>query len=340
MQSTFAMAQDRKRPTLDAAVRQYEHLYEGAGGRGAVAHPLDAGLAAKLYYDFVTDFYRFAWGDSFHFAARKRGESFRASLKRSEQGLSDRMALKPGMAVLDVGCGVGGPLCEIAAHSGAGITGITNNAYLVAKGNRKIAELGIAARCRIVLADFMEVPVGDATFDAAYAIESTAHTAEKVRVFREIRRVLKPGAVFGGYEWCLTDRYDAGDPDHRRLKSALEVGAALPDIATTGEVVAALKAAGFEVLDARDGAGDSDPETPWYRSLQGRDMTLGSLPRTPLGRSVTKFVTRAGEAARLLPAGTRQVSDLLNRAADGLVEAGLRGIFSPLVFFLARKPAN
>jgi sterol 24-C-methyltransferase len=329
------MAQDRNRPALDAAVHEYEHLYADAA-----AHTHDAGLAAKLYYDFVTDFYRFAWGDSFHFAARKRGESFRASLKRSERGLADRMDLKPGMAVLDVGCGVGGPLCAIAAHSGASITGITNNAYLVAKGNRKIAELGIAARCRIVLADFMAVPAADASFDAAYAIEATAHTADKVRVFSEILRVLKPGGVFGGYEWCLIDRYDARDPDHRRLKSALEVGASLPDIATTGAVVEALKTAGFQVLESRDGAGDSDPETPWYRSLQGRDMTLGSLPRTPLGRSVANLVTRAGEAARLFPAGTREVSDLLNAAADNLVEAGVRGIFSPLFFFLARKPAE
>jgi sterol 24-C-methyltransferase len=69
-------------------------------------------------------------------------------------------------------------------------------------------------------------------------------------------------------------------------------------------------------------------------------MTLGSLPRTPIGRSVTNLVTRAGEAARLFPPGTREVSDLLNRAADSLVEAGVRGIFSPLFFFLARKPAG
>jgi sterol 24-C-methyltransferase len=44
------------------------------------------------------------------------------------------------------------------------------------------------------------------------------------------------------------------------------------------------------------------------------------------------------EAARIAPEGSRKVSELLNDAADALVAAGRRGIFTPCFFFVARKP--
>ena len=43
---------------------------------------------------------------------------------------------------------------------------------------------------------------------------------------------------------------------------------------------------------------------------------------------------------RLFPEGSRAVSTLLNAAADALVEGGRSGIFTPMFFFLARKPSR
>ena len=42
------------------------------------------------YYDLVTDFYEYGWGQSFHFAPRHKGESFEASLVRHELYLAAR----------------------------------------------------------------------------------------------------------------------------------------------------------------------------------------------------------------------------------------------------------
>ena len=44
----------------------------------------------------------------------------------------------------------------------------------------------------------------DSTYDAAYQIEATCHAPDYVGVYKEILRVLKPGGLFAGYEWCMT----------------------------------------------------------------------------------------------------------------------------------------
>ena len=105
----------RVKPSVDA----YAALHgEGLGGGVAKRKEQYADLV-NTYYDLATDFYEFGWGRSFHFAQRNSGESFKASLARHEDFLADELALRPGMTVLDAGCGVGGPMREIATYSGA-----------------------------------------------------------------------------------------------------------------------------------------------------------------------------------------------------------------------------
>ena len=307
----------------------------------------DAGLESRKenyksfvtsYYDLVTDFYEFGWGQSFHFAPRRRGESFKASLLRHQYFLADRLSLKPGMQVIDVGCGVGGPMGNLARRFGASFTGININAYQIERA--KLHTRDVESLCRFINANYMQIPEEDNCYDAAFAIESMPHAPDKVGAFREVLRVLRPGACFAGYEWCLTEHFDPDDAEHLRVKNDIEVGDALPDIASTAEICDALQTAGFELLEAFDRAPESDPETPWYRALQGRDFTLSSIPRTPAGRALTNLALRIGEGLRVVPAGSRKTSTLLNAAADALADGGKSGVFTPMFFFLARKPEH
>ena len=288
------------------------------------------------YYDLVTDFYEFGWGRSFHFAPRREGESFKESLLHHEHYLADRLSLKPGMRVLDVGCGVGGPMYTLARHSGATFVGINNNAYQLERA--KVHTRDIQMLCSFIHGNYMQIPEDDERYDAAFAIESMPHAPNKTEAFREIFRILRPGACFTGYEWCLTEDFDPQNAEHQRIKKYIETGDGLPDIALTSEVDAALREAGFELLEARDLAPESHPKTPWFRALQGRDLSLSSIPRTPIGRALTNVVLRAIEKLRLVPKGTTAVSTLLNEGADALTEGGQSGIFTPMYFFLARKP--
>jgi sterol 24-C-methyltransferase len=99
----------------------------------------------NVYYELVTTFYEYGWGKSFHFARRAKNESLRESILRAEHYLA--LQLKPGMNVLDIGCGVGGPMRNIARFSGASITGINNSDHQIVRGKLYNNNEGLSPLC-------------------------------------------------------------------------------------------------------------------------------------------------------------------------------------------------
>lgn len=176
----------------------------------------------------------------------------------------------------------------------------------------------------------------DGAFDAIYAIEATCHAPDQVGCYREILRVLKPGAYFAGYEWCGTDKYDRSNPEHQKIIAEIELGNGLPDTRTCDETRRALEAAGFEVVEAEDLAPGAD--IPWYDPVDPDVRRLSNFRTTRVGRAVTNVLVRGLEAVGIAPKGTLEVSSMLGRAADGLVAGGKMGIYTPMYFFLVRKP--
>jgi sterol 24-C-methyltransferase len=320
-------------------IRQYRAFHENGGGSVDARKHRYTDMV-RGYYDLVTDIYERGWGDSFHFAPRYRGEPFDASIKRHQHYIALRLGLGAGMTAVDVGCGVGGPMREIARFSGASVVGVNNNAYQLKKAREYNRAARLAERCELLEADFMHIPKPDGSFDAVYAFEATCQAPDKTALFRELFRVLKPGGKLAIYEWCLTDRYDAGNAAHRQMKSDIEEGNGLPDIWTIRATEQCFRDAGFQVLDVLDKANDGDPEVPWYLSLSGKELSNTGLRRTPAGKLVVKALARTLESARIAPKGTSEISDFLNRGADALVASGEAGVFTPMAFFLAQKPAR
>ena len=324
------------RDAVAPTVSSYERSY-GDGAALEARTEEYKGLNNK-YYDLATDFYEYGWGRSFHFAPRAADESFAASLARHEHYIALRLALRPGMRVADLGCGVGGPLCEIARLSGATIVGVNINAYQIERARKLAEEAGLSHLVEFLESDFMNLDVPDSSFDAAYSIEATVHAPSKADCYGEIFRALKPGGCFATYEYCLTDRYDPKDPLHRQVKSDLEVGGALPDIPRPRQIDDALVQAGFEVLETRDLAQDPGPGLPWYHPLAGSRFSVAGLRSSRAGRSVTHGTLHVLEALRIVPRGTVRVHGVLDLCARAMVEAGRLGIFTPMYFVYVRKP--
>ncbi len=292
------------------------------------------------FYDVVTKFYVYGWGSSFHFAPRRSGEGLHAAQRRQEIGVAELLGLGPGIRAADIGCGVGGPLINIAKATGASITGLNLNAYQLARCRTAVRRAGLRDKCDFLLANYMDVPLEDDCFDAAYSFDAICHAPDRLLCFKELWRLVRPGGQIAVTEWCLTDRFDESHPVHRDIRERVETANATPDLPTTSRFVAAVGAAGFEVLSSRDQALDSDPDFPWYRALQGRDFSLASLARIPAGRWLTARATALLEWLRVAPAGSGEASRILNGAADALVEAGEAGILSPCVLVHARKPGG
>jgi sterol 24-C-methyltransferase len=331
---------ERTRGQVHGAINEYLDFHDESNG-GDV-HSRKSGYTTMInhYYDLVTDFYEHGWAQSFHFAPRFKGESFDASLARSEHSFAIKLGLAPGMKVLDVGCGVGGPMRTIARFSGATIEGVNNNDYQLTKVREYNEAAGLADLCSGFKGNFMNLDVGDGTYDAAYAFEATCHAPDKVGAFKEIFRTLKPGALFTGYEWCMTDAFDPNNAAHQRIKKGIEEGDSLPDIATIPETIEALRTAGFEVIESHDTADDSDPETPWYLPLVGETNSLLAVRRGRVGRFLARRLIRTVEALRIAPKGSAEVSKMLGAAAEALIAGGEAKIFTPNYFFLARRPAE
>ncbi|KAF9200676.1 Delta(24)-sterol C-methyltransferase [Haplosporangium sp. Z 27] len=302
---------------------------------------------ANAYYDLVTDFYEYGWGNSFHFCRFRAREPFQQAIARHEHYMAANIMLRPGMNVLDIGCGVGGPAREIAHFSGAHVTGLNNNDYQISRAKRHSANAGLENRTDFVKGDFMNMPFDDNHFDACYAIEATVHASTLEGAYREVYRILKPGAVFGNYEWVLTDKFDPTNAEHLRLVRGIEVGNGIARLVTAKECVQALKNAGFEVQSAQDisDATITGDKIPWYTPLEG-DITKATglwdyvtfLRTTTPGRAFTTFMLKTLESVGLVAPGSAKVSGILQIAADALAESARIGIFTPMFFFVARKP--
>lgn len=150
------------------------------------------------HYDLGNDFYA-AWLDasmtysSAVFAEPvSPAEPLEEAQARKVRLLLDRLDLKPGQRLLEIGCGWGG-LAEIAARDyDVQVTGLTLSAEQKAYAEARLARAGLADRTDIRLVDYRDI---DGTFDAVASVEMVEAVGQEYwpAYLRAIARVLKPG---------------------------------------------------------------------------------------------------------------------------------------------------
>jgi len=298
------------------------------------------------YYDGATEIYEWAWGSSFHFSRYYKGEAFYQAIARHEHYLAKEIGIRPKMRVLDVGCGVGGPAREIARFTDAYVTGVTINEFQVTRARKYTQKAGLASQVNFVQGDFMHLVelFGENSFDAVYAIEATVHAPDWEGCYNQIKRVLKPGGTFGVYEWCMTDKWDPSNAEHKKIAHGIEVGDGIPEMRSIADSRTALKNVGFEIVHEEDLA-DRPDEVTWYYPLEGDlrkcqtawDVVI-CLGMTRFGIFMTLIILWVLETLRIVPAGTYEVEEALKKAGLALVAGGQQKLFTPMMLFVCKKP--
>ena len=114
----------------------------------------------------------------------------------------DAMQVKPAEYVLDAGCGSGLTACHLAKTIGCKIMGVDINPQMVEKACLRAEKEGVSHLVEFRVADVNNLPFADNCFDLVMA-ESITVFLDKVKVYREFYRVLKPEGRVADLEMAL-----------------------------------------------------------------------------------------------------------------------------------------
>ena len=183
--------------------------------------------------------------------------------------LVELAGIAAGMSVLDVGSGVGGPARFLAATVGCRVTGVDLSEPFVDAARYLTERTGQGGQVSFQTASALELPFDDGCFDVVLLQHVAMNISDRARLYREIRRVLKPGGRFATF-----DVVSNGVEPHYPVPWARTPATSflLSAAATRG----AIEPAGFRTLAWRD---DTAAAKAWIARLRA----AGPPPSPNLG---------------------------------------------------------
>lgn len=177
--------------------------------------------------------------------------------------------ISAGMSVLDVGSGIGGPARFLAETYGCRVTGVDLSEPFV-EGARYLTErTGQSAKVSFQAASALKLPFDDGSFDIALLQHVAMNIAERAVLYREIRRVIKPGGKFGTFDVVL----QGAEPHYPVPWARTPATSFLLTPAATRE---AIEPAGFRTLVWQD---DTEAAKAWITQR----LSSGPAPSPNLG---------------------------------------------------------
>jgi cyclopropane-fatty-acyl-phospholipid synthase len=203
--------------------------------------------AISHHYDVSNTFYEWVLGPSMAYTCACYPDAD-ASLERAQEYKFDLVArkigLKPGMRLLDVGCGWGGMVMHAARHYGVKALGVTLSEQQAAWAQQAIKEAKLEEVAEVRHLDYREV--AETGFDAVSSIGLTEHVgkAQLPGYFRFLAGKLRPGGRLLNH--CITRPDNRGKTSERR---GFIVRYVFPDgeLEGPGYIVSAMHDNGFEV---------------------------------------------------------------------------------------------
>ena len=213
--------------------------------------------------------------------------------------VADMLAVAATDHLLDVGSGIGGPARYIADRFGCRVTGIDLTAEFCDVARHLTQMLGLEDRVAFEQGDALAMPFADASFDGAYSMNVSMNIADKAGFYKEIHRVLRPGA------WLVLIEIAQGPNGSLDYPTPWAQTAESSFLVTPSETCEGLEASGFTDLKSRDTAKESlafgarsramveRGEKPPYRAIQ---LIHGDLAAEAIANSF-----RGIAEARIIP---------------------------------------
>lgn len=305
------------------------------------------GDVANSFYNLASEFYEYGWGDSFHFGWRTHSEPHHKAIENSQNFVANKLQVGDMDRVLDMGCGIGGPLRGVVRATGANVTGLTINAYQVARAKEITSRLTpyMQERCNYIVQDYLNVQgLEENSYDAAFYMESSLHCEDRTKTFKETYRLLKPGGRLVAMEYVLLDGWNPEDPKLVELMRLHLHGNGAAKTPTIEEDLDMIRAAGFEVKEHFDfmSVGKKlygEDEFPWWGDLQF-NWGFKLLPAHPWIRGPLPYLLKFFSLFGLVPQDVYKAAALMNEGGDGLSGLGKYNAITPQYYVLGVKPLD
>jgi cyclopropane fatty-acyl-phospholipid synthase-like methyltransferase len=175
-------------------------------------------------------------------------ESSKETNKRLLTTMDWYRPVTPESVVLDLGSGHGGLSHEVAARFGCKVIGVNISPEQNKMNLEEAAKLGVGELVDVKLCNFNDGLPAEFTdtFTHILSCEVLCHAADKPTLFKELQRVMKPGAAF-----VFTDIMGADGADEKILKDFTDRNATT-EMARPGGYLAMLKESNFTQVGFND----------------------------------------------------------------------------------------
>ena len=163
----------------------------------------------REFYDASSGLWESIWGEHMHHGYYGKNGNYKLDRREAQIELIEELLLwagcskdNPSQNIIDVGCGIGGSTLYLADKFGSSATGITLSPVQASRAKERASEAGLSDRVSFEVANALEMPFADNSFDLVWSLESGEHMLDKAKFLAECYRVLKPGGKMIFATWC------------------------------------------------------------------------------------------------------------------------------------------